>query len=133
MRKWICTDPDSYQWQYADDSKGGMPEDTLYSMCEVISVGNGWSVLKGMFTIDDWDSEIPDATDFCGYNLTDLLLRKDYGLIAECIWEYDWDSFVENPYGPSPVYDTPEEACKRCDEFMNESHEDMWLRNDSER
>lgn len=123
----ICTDPDAYQWQrlekYGDNSYG-------YAMCQVISFDSGhYAVLYGTIDLDcgwmDDVDEIRDMASFFGYNTEELM--KDDALLAECIFEYHMDEFAENPYGLSPVYLTPEEACRRCDELMDESHKDMWL------
>lgn len=130
MSNMICTDPDAYQWQrlekYGENSYG-------YAMCQVISFDNDhYAVLHGTIDLDcgyrDDPSEVKEIADFFGYE-PDELLGND-ALFAECIFEYYMEEFVENPYGLSPVYLTPEAACKRCDELMDESHEDMWLTRD---
>lgn len=123
MTKTVCTDPDAYQWQRVD--KYG------YVMRQVISFdSDAYAVLYGFIDAGSFDDDdVEDIAGFFGYDIDTLL--DDEPLLAECFFEYYMDSFTENPYGPSPIYRTPEEACKRCDELMGESHEDMWLASES--
>ena len=112
MSEWICTDPDCYQWQSMD--KYG------FNMCQVVShEDEAYSARLGC-TIDprEYEDDVEEIASFFGYN-PDMLL-SDEALFAECAFEYCLDDFVENPYGPSPLYDTYEKACKRCDMFMQE-------------
>lgn len=124
MSNTICTDPDAYQWQrmetWGDGSYG-------YTMCQVISFDTGhYAVLYGTIDLDcGWEDDVEEIARFFGYHPDTLLHNK--ALFAECAFEYCMEDFAENPYGLSPVYKTPEEACARCDELMGESHKDMWL------
>ena len=124
MSNTICTDPDAYQWQRLDtfghDSHG-------FTMCQVISFDSGnFAVLFGTIDLDNgWKDDVEEIASFFGYN-PDTLLHND-PLFAECIFEYCMEDFAENPYGLSPVYRTAEEACRRCDELMGESHRNDWL------
>ena len=120
MSEWICTDPDAYQWQ--------MLGPFGYDMCQVIQFDGGpYAVLMAVgIAPKEYEDDIDEIASFFGYNPSTLLHNE--ALFAECIFEYCMDDFVENPYGMSPVYETPEAACKRCDKFMGESHEIDWLR-----
>ena len=109
---WTCTDPDCYQWQNMD--KYG------FNMCQVVAYEDmGYSVRLGC-TIDprEYEFDVKEIASFFGYN-PDMLLSNE-ALFAECIFEYCSDDFAENPYGLSPLYDTYEKACNRCDMFMQE-------------
>lgn len=120
----ICTDPDAYQWQrrekYGDDMYG-------YAMCQVIKFDRGrYAVLYGTIDIGSgWEDDVEEMAAFFGYDVDSLL--QDDALFAECVFEYHMEEFAENPYGLSPVYRTPEEACARCDKLMGESHKSDWL------
>ena len=124
MNNTICTDPDTYQWQrmetYDDGSRG-------FTMCQVIGFDSGhYAVLYGTIDINSgWEEDVNEIASYFGYH-PDTLLHNE-SLYAECIFEYYMDGFAENPYGLSPVYKTPEEACARCDKLMGKSHKDMWL------
>ena len=125
MSNTICTDPDAYQWQRREEYCPGMYG---YAMCQVIKFDrNRYAVLYGTIDTDEWkgDDDNEEVASFFGYDLDKML--GDDALFAECIFEYYMEEFAENPYGLSPVYKTPEEACARCDELMGESHRSDWL------
>lgn len=126
MSNAICTDPDTYQWQrrekYGEDSYG-------FSMCQVMCLDSGhYAVLYGTVDPSSYEYDVNEIASFFGYS-PDTLLHNEQ-LFAECIFEYCIEDYAENPYGLSPVYRTPEEACRRCDKLMGESHKDMWLTKD---
>ena len=123
MSNATCTNPDNYTWQrlekYGRDSYG-------YAMCQVLCLDSGpYAVLYGTIDPSSYEFAVEEIAAFYDYS-PDTLLHND-ALFAECIFGYCMEDFAENPYGLSPVYKTPEEACARCDELMGESHRDAWL------
>lgn len=128
--KWICTDPDAYQWQ--TKFKPGDDDETFYMMCQVIHFTDGpYAIFRGTFLVSDYVGDTIDADSIdkyssaFGYENGELLESKD--LLAECIFEDNVLDFEENPYGVNPTYEHVEDACRKLDEWMGQSHEDMWL------
>lgn len=123
--KFTCTDPDCYQWQGKYHCKEG--EFDMYSMCQVVEVGDRYAIAFGSFTIDDIADDLDELALAYGYDANALL--DDERVAAECYFEHFIDCFYENvTQGPVPTYKTAADACQKLDVWMGECHMDMWLK-----
>jgi hypothetical protein len=88
-----------------------------------------FAVFYGSFSLDEYVGDITaenldELASVFGTPVEELLEHND--LIAELVFEYNILDFEENPYGQNPLHST-EDACMILDEWMDESHRDMWL------
>lgn len=109
MTEWICTDPDSFQWQ----RKAGRFS-TEYEMYQVLPMpsyveGGGWTAGGGTFRIEDYNNdEISYVLGLYGYRRNGI--RND--LLAEILFECNWADF------DLMEFDTEAEAVAYVNELM---------------
>ena len=92
MTKWVCTDPDDYQWMRK--SVELVNGETMYEMHQVIGENYitelPWFAGGGCFFIGDYDkADLFNAMQTFGYEPQDM----DDDLLAECLFECQWADF----------------------------------------